>query len=114
MNTKQLTTRYASWLLLLVISIATLFIELNRNSYFSIPIEVFVIALALILVAAAYLLKLKNKYFLALLWLMTLASTIAVVWFILLLIAYPFGTEATIILYIIAGLFIGWKYLRKN
>ncbi len=113
MNTKQLIIRYAFWALLLVLSVALFFGGFNKNRYFSMPIEVFAIVMGALLVIAAYLLKLKNRYFLGLLWLAALGSTIAVTWFFFLFIAHPFGTEATAIVYVIAGLFIGWKYLKK-
>jgi uncharacterized protein YhhL (DUF1145 family) len=47
------------------------------------------------------------------LWLGTLASTISFVWFVLLHIAHPLGTETTVVLYVLSGLFVCWLYFKK-
>lgn len=113
MNINLLAIRYASWGVLLTLCIAMFWNGFNINRYFSIPIEVFAIVLASLLVVSAYLLQLKNKYFMVFLWLGVLASTISFVWFVLIHIAHPFGTETTAMLYALSGLFVCWLYFKK-
>ncbi|XLX39078.1 hypothetical protein ACK25U_15065 [Ectopseudomonas mendocina] len=112
MSNRPATLKYLFWFGLLILCIFLFFAEANRNPLFSMPIEVFPIPLAASLVAAAYLLKLRNKIFRLFLWIGLLASTVSVAWFILLQMVYPYGTEATIILYSIAALIIAWVQLK--
>ena len=112
MPNQSAALKYLFWLGLLICCIFLFFAGGNRNSLFSIPIEVFPIPLAVSLVITAYLLRLKNKFFRFLLWVGLLASTASVVWFILLHIANPYGTEVTIAMYSIAILIIAWLQFR--
>jgi len=112
MPNRPATLKYLFWFGLLTCCVLLFFAEANRNPLFSIPIEVFPIPLAASLVLAAYLLRLRNKLFRFFLWIGLLASTISVVWFILLQMVYPYGTEATIILYSIAAFITAWVQLK--
>ncbi len=114
MRINSIIIRYATWGILLALCAALFCFDLNRNRYFSIPVEVFPIGLASLLVMAAYLLRLKNKRFKVFLWLGALASTVPVVWFVLLYVAYPFGNEITIILYLLISYFVYWFFLKKE
>lgn len=110
----QLTVlKYILWLSLLIGCAFLFFSGANNNAFFSIPIEVFPIPLAVSLVLAAYLLNLKSKVFRFLLWAGLLASTASIVWFILLYIANPYGTEATLTLYSIAITIMAWLQLKN-
>ena len=114
MPNKFATIKYLFWLGLLICCFVLFFAGANRNSFFSIPIEVFPIPLAVSLVITAYLLNLKNNLFRFLLWVGLLASTTSVVWFILLYIANPYGTKVTIAMYSIAILIVAWLQFRKH
>ena len=113
MSNKSVAHKYLFWFGLLVFCVFLFFSGANRNTFFSIPIEVFPIPLATSLVIAAYALKLRNKFFRFLLWVGLLASTASVVWFVLLHIANPYGTEVTIAMYSTAILIIAWLHFRN-
>jgi hypothetical protein len=112
MSNHPTTLKYLSWFGLLICCVLLFLAEANRNPLFSIPIEVFPIPLAASLVAAAYLLKLRNKLFRFFLWVGLLASTASIVWFILLQLVYPYGTEATITLYSTAISIAAWLQFK--
>jgi hypothetical protein len=114
MSNRPANLKYLVWFGLLTCCVFLFFAEANRNSLFSIPIEVFPILLAALLVAAAYILKLNNKIFKFFLWLGLLASTASIAWFILLQMVYPYGTEVTITLYSIAALITAWLQFKKS
>jgi len=105
--------KYILWLSLLIGCAFLFFSGANNNTFFSIPIEAFPIPLAASLILAAYLLNLKSKVFRFLLWAGLLASTASIVWFTLLYIANPYGTEATITLYSMAITIMTWLQLKN-
>ncbi len=113
MSNKLATLKYLLWLSLLIYCFFLFFSGANRNIPVSIPIEIFPIPLTASLLLAAYLLKLKNKLFRFLLWTGLLASTASVAWFILIYIAAPYGTEVTIIIYLIALIIIARLQFKK-
>jgi hypothetical protein len=113
MSNKSAAPKYLFWFGLLICCVFLFFTGANRNTFFSIPIEVFPIPLAASLVLTAYVLKLRNIFFRFLLWVGLLASTASVVWFILLHIANPYGTEATIAMYSTAISIIAWLQFRN-
>lgn len=107
-------SRYVIWALLFVVSLALFFFDLNRNSLFSIPIEVFSIILAATLVASSYILRLHNIWFKFMVWMAALGSTAPVAWLIMLYAAHPFGTETTIILYGLISSFLFWLFILRK
>jgi hypothetical protein len=114
MGINSKTIRYAIWGIIFALCAILFCLDLNKNRYFSIPVEVFPISLASLLVVSAYLLCLENKRFKFFLWLGALASTLAFVWFILLYVAYPFGNEVTVLLYSLISYLIFWLFIKKE
>jgi uncharacterized membrane protein YdjX (TVP38/TMEM64 family) len=109
MDNPPLTVRWVAWLSLLAVCVYAFYSEATN----SMPIEVFSIVLAGFLVLAAYLLQLKNKYFLLAVWIGFIVSTISISWFLLLNIAAPFGTETTAAIYTILIFLTCWWRLRS-
>lgn len=107
-------SRYIIWFLLFLVCLALFFFDLNRNSLFSIPIEVFSIILASTLVASSYILRLQNIWFKFLIWMAALGSTAPVVWLVMLYVAHPLGTEITIILYGLISSFLFWLFIQRK
>jgi hypothetical protein len=106
--------RYVIWCCLFFVSLGLFFLGMNKNSFISVPVEVFSIIMAATLVASSYILQLKNIWFKFGIWMALLGSTVSVVWLVMLYVAHPFGTEITVILYGLISYFIFWLFIRKK
>lgn len=106
--------RYVIWCCLFFVGLGFLFLGMNKNSFFSVPVEVFSIILAATLVASSYILQLKNIWFKFGIWMALLGSTVSVVWLVMLYVAHPFGNEITFILYGLISYFFFWIFFKRR